>query len=152
MSFGPSPATTTPDPVSTATDGIKAAVRVAARGIVTQFGDGNVTVYPDGQGGAWVEIADLYLGTAYTQDTTFLMCQLHFNLPSADVYPMFIRPDLTRTDGKPLGDGFQNTQAKWTGEPSFRPVIQVSRRTRNSQFTAQSPAQKIEKVLVWIRT
>lgn len=137
---------------ATDTDGLKVAVNAAVAGIRAQFGADHVTVHPDGQGGAWVEITDLALGATYAQDTTFLMCQLHFNLPGADVYPMFVRADLTRIDGAPLGEGFQTTNAKWTGVPSVRPVVQVSRRTRNNQFSAQTPAQKIEKVLEWIRS
>lgn len=137
---------------ATDTPNLKAAVRTAVEGIRAQFGDDNVTVHPDGRGGAWVEIMNLDPGPVYTQDTTFLMCQLHFNLPGADVYPMFVRPDLARVDGQPLGQGFHNTNTEWTGNPSPRPVIQVSRRTRTNEFTAQTPAQKIEKVLEWIRT
>lgn len=135
-----------------ATVPLKAAVRSAVDGVRDQYGDAHVTVVADGNGGAWVEIADLDPGDAYAQDSTFLLCQLHFNLPGADVYPVFVRPDLARADGQALGAGFQTTNVKWAGSPSPRPVVQVSRRTRNKQFAAQTAAQKIEKVLEWMRT
>lgn len=139
-------------PTSTAAGTLKTAVRTAVEGIRAQSGDEHLAVVPDGNGGAWVEVSGLGLGDVYLQDTTFLLCQLHFNLPGADVYPVFLRPDLARADGQVLGAGFQTTSVNWPGSPSPRPVVQVSRRTRNQQFTAQTPAQKIEKVLEWIRT
>ncbi len=108
--------------------------------------------FPDRQGGAWVEVNELELGDTYVHDTTFLVCLLPFNLPNADVYPAFVRPDLARTDGQPLGEGFQATQVQLPGETQPRSVVQVSRRTREGRFVQQTPAQKVEKVLAWIRS
>lgn len=130
---------------------MKEAVERGVIEIGDTYGSDQLRVVPDDQGGAWVEVADLDLGAAYQPDTTFLICLLPFNLPAADVYPMFVRAELTRADGRPLGDGFQVTQLSWPGEPQPRPVVQVSRRTRGD-FTAQTPAQKIAKVLEWIRS
>ncbi len=107
-------------------------------------------VVSDGQGGAWVEFKDLPLGPPYTQELTFMVCLLPFNLPGSDIYPMFVRPDLTRLDGQPLGQAFQVTQLAWPGESAPRPVVQVSRRTRGA-FAAQTAAQKVCKVLDWMR-
>ena len=50
----------------------------------------------------------------------------------------------------PLGDAFQATQLSWTGEPQNRQVTQISRRTRDQAFTAQTAAQKVAKVLHWM--
>jgi len=109
-------------------------------------------VVPDGQGGAWVEILQIELGEAYVQPTTFLVFLLPFNLPGADIYPMFVRDDLTRRDGGPLGDGLQRTTLSWPGQPAQRPVVQISRRTRGGAFTSQNAVQKTEKVLEWLRS
>jgi hypothetical protein len=108
-------------------------------------------VVPDGQGGAWIEFADVPLGAPYAQATTYVVFLLPFNLPGSDIYPLFVCDDLSRLDGLPLGQGFQPTQLAWPGEPSARAVVQVSRRTRGS-FAAQTAAQKINKVLDWMRT
>ena len=105
----------------------------------------------DGQGGLWVELDHVPLGEPYGQTDTFLVFLLPFTLPGSDVYPMFVRPDLSRNDGRPLGDGFQVTQLSWPGEPEPRPVVQVSRRTRGS-YAAQTASQKVAKVLDWVRT
>lgn len=89
-------------------------------------------------------------GLPYLQDTSFVIFLLPFNLPSSDIYPFFIRPDFARTDGSALGPAFQSAQLSWPGDPSPRPVLQVSRRTRGA-FAAQTAPHKVAKVLDWIR-
>jgi len=135
--------TTTPEVAAQ----LKTSVREALASLDTAFPDVVMTVVPDGQGGAWVEVTDLPLGTPYAQDSTFVVFLLPFNLPGSDIYPMFIRPDLSRRDGQLLGPAFQVTQLAWPGEPTPRPVVQVSRRTRGS-FSAQTAAQKLSKVVL----
>ncbi len=139
--------TTTPDFA-----GLKGAAAAALSDIITAYGEDKVRAVPDGQGGVWVEIADVPLGEPYAQATTFVICLLPFNLPAADVYPLFVRSDLSRTDGKGLGEGLSSTSVKWPGDPQPRAAVQVSRRTRGNAFTLQSPPQKIEKVLDWLRS
>ena len=130
---------------------MKEAVLAAVAEIEAAYG-AKVHAVPDGQGGAWIEITEVVLGGPYAQKKTFVVCLLPFNLPNADVYPLFIRHDLTRRDGNGLGEGFAATEVSWPGDPQPRPVTQVSRRTRRSEFTLQTPLQKIEKVLDWVRT
>ena len=130
---------------------LKEAVATGVAGITDSFGSANVRVVPDGQGGAWVEIGTVDLGVPYEQETTFLICQLQFTLPAADVYPMYVRGDLSRADKQAHGQGFSATQLNWPGDKQPRPVYQVSRRTQGD-FTLQTPLQKIEKVLAWIRS
>lgn len=136
--------TTTPDLTA------KKAVLDAYKTVVAAYPNAAVTAHPDGQGGLWVEIADHKLGPAYMEDDTFVVFNLPFNLPGGDIYPMFVRPDLHRSDHAPLGDAFQATQLSWTGEPQNRQVTQISRRTRDQAFTAQTAAQKVAKVLHWM--
>jgi hypothetical protein len=138
--------TTTPDLA-----GLKEAAATALADIITAYGEDKVRAVPDGQGGAWVEIAAVPLGEPYAQPTTFVICLLPFNLPAADVYPLFVRNDLSRTDGKALGDGLSSTSVNWPGDAQPRPAVQLSRRTRGNAFALQSPLQKIEKVLDWLR-
>lgn len=130
---------------------MKEAVQAALTEITYAYGAARVRAVPDGQGGAWIEIAEAELGDRYVQDSTFIVCLLPFNLPSADVYPLFMRNDLTRRDGNGLGEGFATTSVSWPGDQAPRPAVQVSRRTRRSEFTLQTPLQKIEKVLDWVR-
>lgn len=138
--------TTTPDVLAR----LKSAVQDALRGIECAYAYTSPRVVPDGQGGAWVELHDVPLGGTYSQETTFVIFLLPFNLPGSDIYPLFVRSDLTRGDGQSLGPAFQSTQLSWPGEAVQRPVVQVSRRTRG-EFASQSAAQKVEKVIDWVR-
>lgn len=130
---------------------LKGAVRDALDGVVTQFDHGRVRTTPDGQGGAWVEIVDEPLGAPYIQPETFVIALLPFNLPNADVYPLFVRADLARLDGQGLGPCFQPSSVHISGEAAPRPAVMVSRRTRG-EFQIQTAAQKIAKVIEWIRS
>lgn len=129
----------------------KAAVQTAIASVTAAYGQERVHIIPDGQGGAWIELSAVDLGGAYEQDITFVVFLLPFNLPGADIYPVFVRHDLSRRDGGPLGEGLQRTTLSWPGEPSQRPVVQISRRTRRGAFMSQTAAQKVEKVLEWLR-
>jgi hypothetical protein len=137
--------TTTPE--STA----KSAVRQAADDIRQAFPDWGMNTVADGQGGLWVELTGVPLRAPYVQQDTFVVFLLPFTLPGSDIYPIFVRPDLARVDGRPVGDGFQATQLSWPGEAAARAVLQVSRRTRGS-FISQTASQKVVKVLDWVRT
>lgn len=147
MSSGRFPVTTTPDVLAN----LKASVKTALDSLDAAFPALPPRVVPDGQGGAWVEYIDMPLGAPFEQDSTFVVFLLPFNLPGSDIYPMFVRPDLTRLDGQSLGQAFQVTQLSWPGEPLPRSVVQLSRRTRGA-FAAQTAAQKLIKVLEWMLT
>lgn len=138
--------TTTPEAT------VKKGVREACQSLRVAYSNVQMSTYPDGQGGLWVEFAEIPLGTTYVQDGTFMVFCLPFNLPGADIYPMFMRPDLRRVDGAALGQGFAATQLSWSGEPTPRPVTQLSRITRGGVFTSQTAAQKVAKVLHWLET
>lgn len=138
--------TTTPDLA------VKAAVAQAFESITKAFPDAGITSHPDGQGGLWVEVTGVPLEGSYTQTDTFVIFLLPFTLPDADVYPMFLRPDLSRRDGRPLSPGLSaGQQLSWPGVETPRPVVMVSRRTTGA-FIAQSAAQKLSKVLHWVVT
>jgi len=130
---------------------IKSAVLEALGTLEIAYPDVQISTTPDGQGGLWVEFGDITLGAAYAQVSTFLVFNLPFNLPGGDIYPMFVRSDLSRVDMSPLGEGFASVPLQWPpGEPTQRQVVQLSRRTRGGAFTAQTAAQKVAKVLHWL--
>jgi hypothetical protein len=108
--------------------------------------DTTVTIRPDTQGGALVILEDVPLFPPYAQASTWVGFQLSFQYPYADVYPHFVRGDLQRSDGKPLGEAL--TPATFDG----RPAIQVSRRSNRHEPEFQTAAIKLHKVLEWMRT
>lgn len=147
MSSGRSLVMTTPEALAV----FKAAVVSAITEVQAAYGRDQVRIVPDGQGGAWIEILAVDLGPTYVQETTFVVFLLPFNLPGADIYPLFIRDDLVRSDGAALGEGLQRTTLSWPGQPPQRSVVQISRRTRRGAFASQTAVQKVEKVLEWLR-
>lgn len=126
---------------------LKPAVADAISQLQRAFGVDHVSAHHDEQGGAWIELTGVPLEGPYLQSETWLIAHLPFNLPGADVYPIFVRPDLQRRDGGGHGTGFSVTQLNHPN--GTRAALQLSRRTLGD-FAAQSPLQKIEKVLEWL--
>src|SRR5581483_5501282 len=82
-----------------------------------------VTVRDDGEGGAYVRIEPVDPGSPYTQRETWIGFRITAQYPYADVYPLFVRHDLSRIDGQPVGEAM--TPGNFDGQPA----IQVSRRS-----------------------
>ena len=110
------------------------------------FPDSVVTVEPDGAGGARVAVETVSLSPQYHQAETWVAGHLVAQLPYADIYPLFVRGDLTRTDGRPLGTGLSNGQM-FLG----RSAVQVSRRSNRRDPAIETAAHKFLKVLEWLR-
>ncbi|OZF26326.1 hypothetical protein CH295_27040 [Rhodococcus sp. 14-2483-1-2] len=110
------------------------------------FSDGTVTFDSDGAGGAWVTINAVDLGPVYEQETSWIAFQITFPYPEADVYPLFVRPDLRRKDGAAHRDGFQSV----TWGPHGVPGTQLSRRSNRLDPAIDTAATKVLKVLKWL--
>jgi hypothetical protein len=101
-------------------------------------------VEDDGQGGAFVKIHGLPLRAPYRQEVTWCGFQIAHTYPYADVYPHFVRHDLSRKDGKALGDG--TSMGSYRGEPA----VQVSRRSNKLDPATDTALLKLDKVLRWL--
>jgi hypothetical protein len=99
----------------------------------------------DGEGGAYVRIDPVDPGPQYAQRETWIGFRITAQYPYADVYPLFVRPDLSRTTGRPLGEGF-------TANHTFdgQPAVQVSRRANHLNPGTDTAAIKVLKVLSWM--
>lgn len=122
------------------------AVRRALEELERAFPDSAVIREQDGEGGAHVTVEDVPLGPPYRQTTTWVGFRLGFQYPYADVYPHFVRDDLTRLDGNALGAGLS------AGRFREKPATQVSRRSNNLDATNQTAVLKLLKVLDWLRS
>lgn len=100
-----------------------------------------------GDGGAHVIIDPVDLGDAFDQCKTWIGFTIGFQYPHADVYPLFVRSDLTRADGAAHGQGISAGQ-------SFqdRPALLLSRRSNNLNPSIDTAALKVTKVLAWLRS
>ncbi len=113
--------------------------------IHAQFTQNQITLRHDGQGGAFVTIENVPLSPIYNQPDTWIGFHITFQYPYSDVYPHFVRGDLSRVDGRPLGEG--------TGPNTFegRQAIQLSRRSNHLNPATDTALLKLLKVLEWLR-
>lgn len=125
---------------------IQPQIEKAIAEIISSFPDCPVEAEPDGTGGAFVTVQDVPLGPPYTQEKIWVGFQITFQYPYADVYPHFTCAELTRTDGRSLGEGIGN--ANWRS----RPATQLSRRSNKLNPSTDTAALKLLKVMQWLRT
>lgn len=120
-------------------------VAAAIDEIKAAFRDATVTVKDEGDA-AVVVLDPVDLGQPYVQPTTWVGFRITFQYPYSDVYPHFVRSDLARADGQPLGEGLSVTTFE------NRPAVQVSRRSNRLDPTIDTAQIKLQKVLEWLRT
>ena len=101
---------------------------------------------PDGAGGAYVVVQDVQLGPAYGQRKTWVGFHITYMYPQADVYPHFVRADLSRVNGSPLGAGM--SPAEFRGQAA----IQLSRRSNRLNPAVQTALLKLQKVIQWLNS
>ena len=112
------------------------------------FSEATVTAREDAEGGAFVTVDPVDLGRPYAQAETWVKFHITFQYPYSDVYPHFVRPDLARADGQPLGEGMSLGTFGGDGEPA----VQISRRSNNLNPATDTAALKLAKVLRWLKT
>lgn len=110
------------------------------------FADTEVDTIGTGDGGALVTIARVDPGLSYAQRETWVRFLIGYQYPHADIYPLFVRPDLARTDCQPHGKGI--SVAEFHGEKA----LQLSRLSKRLNPATDTAALKVTKVLDWLRT
>ena len=109
------------------------------------FPDAEVVACGTDDGGASVRIDSIDLGPSYIPRETWIAFAIGFQYPHADVYPLFVRPDLVRADGQPHGEGL--APGSFIGEPA----LQLSRRSTRLNAEIDTAALKVTKVVQWLR-
>ncbi|MGC2411166.1 MAG: hypothetical protein WA459_00505 [Stellaceae bacterium] len=100
-----------------------------------------------GDGGAKVVVIGLSLnGSPYAQSETWCGFTITHAHPYADIYPHFVRPDLSRRDRAAFGQSFHPNTNFYKEN-----ALMLSRRTRvlNNENPV-SAVLKLEKVLKWL--
>jgi hypothetical protein len=124
---------------------ITAEVGHALEALKREFGE-SLTHAEVGDGGAHVRIPSLTLGPPYAQDESWFAFTLTYLHPYGDIYPIFVRPDLSRLDGRPLTTPIHVNNA-FQGQPA----VMVSRRTKLlGPGHPIDPVLKILKVRQWM--
>ena len=124
---------------------MKPEVQQAVDELRNQFGNDAVVVRPQGDGGVIVKIESIDVGDRYTPRRTWLKFVISFQYPYADIYPLFVGPDLVRTDSHPHGQGI--TSSSFEGESA----LQLSRRNNHLNPEIDTAARKAIKVIEWLR-
>lgn len=123
------------------TDAVAEAIRQVEAGLP----ETSWLVREDGQGGAVLTGEALPLGGPWAQSETWVGFRIAFNYPYADVYPHFVRGDLVRQDGGPLGEALSPTTFEG------RPAIQISRSSARRDPAIETALIKLLKVMAWLR-
>lgn len=106
-----------------------------------------VTVRDDDEGGVWVIVEDVRLGGPWAEPTTWIGFRITYTYPYSDVYPHFVRRDLTRSDGAaPMAEAMSHSTFEG------RDAIQISRVSNKRDPARETAALKLLKVLTWLRT
>ena len=124
---------------------MKPQVERAIRELRACFPDAEIVACGAEDGGALVTIDPIDLGPTYAPSETWIGFAIGFQYPRADVYPLFVRPDLVRADGQPHGKG--TTQAKFRGHSA----LQLSRSNNRLNPEVDTAALKVMKVIQWLR-
>lgn len=136
------------------------AVEKAIEAIRARYGADGLLAAPDHDGGAFVIVEGVPLGSPFAQEDSWLGFHIPSTCPYADVYPHFVRSDLARADGGPLGEGLSTGHTfpapdalKVPGSIPSRAAVQVSRRS-NRKDTAglETPLHKLLKVIQWLKS
>lgn len=126
---------------------IKPEVAKAIEHIRHQFPDSAVDVKETGDGGAYLKVEPVDLGTAYTEGTrhTWIAFKIGHDYPFSDVYPHHVRPDLARVDNAAHGQGFGSARAEgWDADS-----VQISRRSNHRDAAVETALHKLLKVIDW---
>lgn len=122
-----------------------AAVQEAVEEIRRAYSDHPVSVEKEEQGGAYVTVGDLSIGSQYQPETSSCRFTITFQYPQADIYPHFLDPGVKRKDHNNHPQGFGG--GKWRGND----MLQISRRSNKIDPMVDTAALKLEKVLQFIR-
>lgn len=111
----------------------------------SNFPDVQVHVCPDGNGGARLIVDSVKLGPPYAQEATWIGFHVPHTYPYSDIYPHFVRHDISRIDGAAFGEGFSS------GEFQGRSAVQISRKSKNSTAATHCVA-KLLSVIDWLKS
>lgn len=104
-----------------------------------------VTAQEDGDGGGIVAMFPIDPGPTYVQRETWIKFVISCQYPYSDVYPLFVRVDLTRVDGCSHGPGI--AEGSFLGEPA----LQLSRRSNRRDPGLDTAARKVARVIQWLQ-
>jgi hypothetical protein len=129
---------------------VTAQVAEAVREIRAAFPSHQVNFIGDDQGGAFVRVDGVEIGSAFTPNTSWIGFQITFQYPFADVYPHYLRADLARVNRQAFVQPFHSGHTfSWPGGEETS--LMVSRRSKYQYPAVETVAIKLSKVVDWLR-
>src|SRR6266550_4754581 len=116
---------------------VVAAVASAIEKLRGDFPESPISIREDGEGGVYVILEKVPLGTPYTQDSTWVGFRITAQYPYADVYPHYVRSDLSRRDGRAVAGELQRVSFE------SREAFQISRRSNRLNPATDTAALKL---------
>jgi hypothetical protein len=133
---------------------MKAEVTAAIAELKAALPNAMVTACKDEDGGAYVEVDPVDIGSTFSPSTTWVAFHITYPYPEADLYPHFIAAEVTyigegETPNQHGEGDLPKAMSRGHKSPSFeKAAIQVSRRTK----TPVTAVRKLEKVLEFLRS
>lgn len=106
-----------------------------------QFAPSEVTVREDGQGGAYVIVERVAIGSKFNPSQTWMGAHIPAQYPYADIYPVFVASDVSRVDGIGFSPPI-TPNANFEG----RAALQISRKNNALGASAQTAVAKFLKI------
>jgi hypothetical protein len=122
-------------------------VLAAVEELKRAFAPSELTVVPDGQGGARVVVEDIDLGEHFEPQRAWMGGHINALYPNADIYPMFMAAEVRRANGKAF-------EVPITPGATFldRPALQISRMNNQIHLAPQTAVSKFQKILHFLAT
>jgi hypothetical protein len=137
---------------------MKSSIAAAIDEVKEAFPDAEVSAIEDGDGGAFVMVEPVSIGSTFSPTSTWIGFHVTFAYPEADVYPHLISADV-----KYVGDGPAPNEHPDGNLPTplsrgatmsgfDKPAVQISRRTKSVDPETSTALHKLRRVLEFLRT
>ncbi len=128
-------------------------VRQAIEELEQSFPGYEIRTLEDGDGGAYVLVEALGLGTKYAPPTSWVGFHITHPYPDADVYPHFIAGETRFLGSSATANGYPDGMQPNQTMPGFnQAAIQISRRSNSWDPDRDTAALKLARVLDWTRS
>jgi hypothetical protein len=112
------------------------------------FPDHTIRVVEEPGGGAFVIVENLPIGSRLAPSNSWIGFALGFQYPLSDIYPYYLRHDLTRTNGQPIAAPL----SAGAQMPGFdRPALLLSRRSYRWDPKHDTALRKFHRILAFLR-
>lgn len=111
------------------------------------FGNDNVILTPEKDGGAYVMVKKIELGAKFNCPHIWCSFYINYLYPASDIYPHYVSPELCFSNGEKLNGPFSTVIENKNKDK----CIQVSRRSNRWNPAQDTALLKLEKVLKFIK-